>query len=117
MTEERKIAIEPWFGFLTPPVAFLVNMQVNFMLVPWVCGTGQYWTIHLAHLTTTLLIAAAGWMSWRVWERVGRGVPGEDGHGTDRDRFLAMMGMLSAAFFLLLLAAHWIPNFLLGACQ
>lgn len=117
MTDERKIAIEPWFGFLTGPVVFLANMQANFVLAPWVCATGQYWTIHLTHLAAAIIVFSAGWMSRRVWVRVGRGVPGEDGHGHDRDRFLAVMGMLSSAFCLLLLFAHWIPNLLMGACD
>ena len=117
MAEDRKVMIEPWFGFLTGPVVFLTNMQLNFMLVPWVCGSGQLWTIHLAHFVSGLLIAASGWMSFRVWKRVGRGIPGEEGHGHDRDRFLCVMGMYLSAFSLLLLIAHWIPNFLLGPCQ
>jgi hypothetical protein len=37
-----------WAGILLPPIAFLLNLQINYSLVPWVCVTGRAVAFHLA---------------------------------------------------------------------
>jgi hypothetical protein len=110
-------ATESWLGLLTGPTVFLINLQVNLTMVSWVCATGNAWTIHLAHAVSLAVVTWSGLLARRAYVRVGRGVPGEAGDAADRERFLAVAGMLIAAFSFLSLLAHWIPNFVLSPCQ
>ena len=94
--------VAPWIGLLAGPTLFLTNMEANFVAVPWVCATGNYWLLHLFHAATlTLILSVAA---------VARAV-------IARDRFLGELGVLSSVFSTALLIAHWVPNFILGACQ
>ena len=84
------------------PTLFLTNMEANFVAVPWVCATGNYWLLHTFHAVTLILMLSV----FAIARNVGQ-----------RDRFLGELGSLSSAFSIALLVAHWIPNFILGACQ
>ena len=117
MTLKNWHATEPWLGLLTGPSVFLINLQVNFTMVSWVCATHNYWAIHLVHVISIIVAAWSGLLAWRAYGRVGRGVPGEAGDAGDRERFLAVSGLLISSFSILSLIAHWIPNFILSACQ
>ena len=110
-------ATEPWLGLLTGPSVFLINLQANFTMVSWICATHNYWAIHLAHVLSLAIVSASGVLAHRAYLRVGRGVPGEAGDANDRERFIAVAGMLVASFSIVSLIAHWIPNFILSACQ
>ena len=110
-------ASEPWVGLLAGPLVFLINLQVNFSIVSWVCSTRNYLPIHFAHVVSILIVAWAGLLSHRAYVRAGRGVPGEAGDINDRERFISMAGMLLSLFSIVSLIAHWMPNVILGPCQ
>jgi hypothetical protein len=97
---------KPWLGFIAAPLLFLCNMQVSFMLVPWVCSNGHAWLIHLSHVTTLGLIALCCLPAWS---------------GTRQDaggqHFLESLSLAMSALVAVALIAHWIPNSLVGACQ
>lgn len=86
-------------------------------MVPRVCASRSYWAIHLAHGVSIAAVAWSGWLAWRTYARVGKRVPGEEGSAGDRERFLAVAGLMVSGFSLVSLAAHWIPSLVLGACQ
>ncbi len=97
--------VKPWLGLVVAPLLFLSNMQVSFMLVPWVCGNGHGWLIHLAHLTTLALIASCGLLAWHGMRRT-----------TGGQHFISALSALMSGFIGLALIAHWIPNFVLDVC-
>jgi hypothetical protein len=97
-----RTAVSPWIGLLAGPTLFLTNMEANFIAVPWVCATGNYWVLHFLHAVALLLILGVLGMAWLA---------------IAKQWFLGTLGVMSAAFSLTLLVAHWIPNFILGACQ
>lgn len=117
MSATKWQATEPWLGLLTGPIIFLINLQANFTMVSWVCATHNYWAFHLAHAMSIALVSWSILLSWRAYARTGQGVPGEEGDAADRERFVSVMGLIVGSFSILSLIAHWIPNFLLGACQ
>jgi hypothetical protein len=106
-----------WLGLIVAPLLFLVNMEVNFALVPWVCGSGEKWIIHLAHAAALALILMCGIPAYRVWQSEGREVKAEGPDIPSRDRFLAVLSMAMSGYIGTALVAHWIPSFILGACQ
>lgn len=95
-----------WFGLVGAPLLFLSNMQISFVLVPWVCGNGQQWLIHLAHAATLTLVMLCSLPAWRGMKHPSRG-----------QHFIAVLSLSMSGFTGLVLLAHWVPNFLLGACE
>ena len=95
-----------WLGLVVSPLLFLTNMQISFMLVPWVCGNGHQWVIHLVHAATLTLIVFCS-----VAARSGMRDSSQGQH------FVAVLSFSMTAFVGVALLAHWIPNFLLGACE
>jgi len=96
-----------WSGILVPPIAFLINLQVNYSLVPWVCVTGRAFTLHLATGGTIALAACGGLASWSAWRR----------DGEPRSRFMAVWGLMMSAVFFVVIIAQAIPIFMLDPCR
>jgi hypothetical protein len=123
-TEAREARTPPgerpgplWFGMLAGPVAFLVNLQVMYMLVPWACRGGWragLWTFPAFMVGLSALGAA---VAWRNWRRTGREWPGDEGGAQPRSRFMAALGVLVSATMLLVVVAHWLAAFLISPCQ
>jgi len=106
-----------WVGLLLPPIAFLINLEVAYALVPPACSSGNELPMHLVHLASLLLAVFAGVTAWRWWKLRGATWPGEKGDPVDRSRFMAGTGLLVSALFVLIILAQWIPTLVLDPCQ
>ncbi len=106
-----------WAGVLAGPLAFLLNLQVSYMLVPWACATGAQGTLYFVAAGALLLSGLGGLTSWRVWQRRGREWPGDEAGAVPRSRLLAVLGLLTSVLFALVIVAQGIPTFILSACQ
>ena len=60
-----------WFGILAGPLAFLLNLQLSYMLVHLVCVTAHHIMLHLVPAGAFLLTASGGVSAWRNWQRTG----------------------------------------------
>jgi hypothetical protein len=105
-----------WLGNLLAPVAFLIELEVAYMLVPRACDTGNLLPVHLAH-TGALLLALGGtffaWREWRTWVIARRTDMAE--HAA-RSRFMAKVGLLASGGFVLVILALWLPSLFLDPC-
>lgn len=107
-----------WFALLAPPLTFLAQLEVNYAMVSSLCERGYRWPLTLVTLVAIVVCLAAGVVAWRAWRAT-------DGPWPDyvtpapspRSRFMAALGMLVSALFLVLLVAQAIPPFILTACQ
>jgi hypothetical protein len=106
-----------WLGVLVPPLAYLFNHLIAYVMVSWSCATQVRATQHLVPLVALVITLAAGTLAWRNWNRAGREWPGSGAGVIPRSRFLAMLGMLMSAFFSLLILAQWLPVFILPPCS
>jgi hypothetical protein len=106
-----------WAGVLIPPVAFLVNLEVAYALVPVACGSRTVVLVHVVHLVSLALTAFAAMVAWRAWQRSGASWPGGEGGRLGRTQFLAGMGILMGLMFAIVILAQWIPSFILDPCQ
>ena len=104
-----------WTSVLGGPIAFLLNLQVNYTMVDWACNTGHDAGLHLAHLISLALAAGAGWLGFALWRRIG-GSPDSGGGSESRSRFLAVLGALGGTLFALSIFAQWITVMVLGSC-
>jgi hypothetical protein len=106
-----------WTGVLLPPVAFLLNLEVAYALVPAACNARTVVLVHVVHLISLGLTVFAGVVAWRTWQRSGATWPGSEGGRLSRTQFLAGMGILMGLTFGLVILAQWIPSFILDPCQ
>ena len=106
-----------WAGLLLAPTAFLLNLEVAYALVPTACSTDSRLLVHLVHLACLILAGLGLFAAWSSWRSSGEVWPGEDGTRLGRSRFMAGLGLLVSAQFLLVIVAQWIPSFVLSPCQ
>jgi hypothetical protein len=106
-----------WTGMLAAPFAFLLNLQISYMLVPWVCVTGQLFWLHLAGALTLLLALAGGFLAWRNWKKSGQEWRSHERSVESRSRFMAILGLMMSGLFSLIILAQWIANLIIGPCQ
>ena len=106
-----------WAGNLLAPIAFLLQLEIAYFIVPRACDAGLVFPVHLAHLGALLIALAGTLTAWRQWQRWGRDWPA-DGPGPEpRSRFMAELAVLVSAGFTVVILALWIPTFLLHPCQ
>jgi hypothetical protein len=106
-----------WVGLLLPPLAFLIDLEVAYALVPVACASRSQLPVHLVHLACLLLALFGSLTAWRCWKVRGASWPGQEGSPLARGRFMAGIGVLLSALFVLVILAMWIPSFMLDACQ
>src|SRR3954447_8155730 len=106
----------PAAGLYAGPVAWLVSTQANYALVPWVCAH----KVRVIPIVALALIAASlfgAFLSWRAYA-AARPTPPEDASGGERPhRFVALVGMLTAGLFALVIAVHGAAGFVFSGCE
>lgn len=91
----------PWalgFGLLGGPVAWVAHIGASYLLLPIVCENRMEWFLHALTGVTAAVAAAALIVAWRALRKT-RGW-----HG-----FLALTGVLLAAFYLALIVIEGLP--------
>ena len=106
-----------WTGLLLAPLAFLLNLEVAYALVPVACSARARVLVHLVHLVCLILAIAGALTAWRRWRAAGETWPGEAGGPIARSGFMAGLGVLLSGLFALVIVAQWIPSFMLSPCQ
>ena len=106
-----------WFGILAGPLAFLLNLQLSYMLVQPVCVTAHRLVLHLVPVGALLLTVSGGVSAWRNWQRTGRAESSKAAGVLPCSRFMAGVGLLTSGLFILVIVAQWLPNFILTPCQ
>ena len=106
-----------WTGLLLAPIAFLLNLEAAYALVPAACSARTQLLVHGVHLVCLLLAILGGVTAWGRWNAGGRTWPGDAGDPMSRSRFMAGLGLLVSAMFALVIVAQWIPSFVLSPCQ
>jgi hypothetical protein len=105
-----------WFGVLGPPAIWFARLGISYLVVPYACVHGQTWWLHAVAAVTLAGTAAAGLVAWLQLRRARDGAVPDGGGAIDRTRFLARVGILSAAFFFAVIAAESVLNFLVDPC-
>jgi hypothetical protein len=107
-----------WAGLLCGPIAWLLQLQTAYILVPWSCAYDvNAISLHLVTVVALLLTAAGGFISWRNWQRTGKKEHDDEGGTVTRSRFMAVLGLFTSAMFFLTILVQGIPSFILHPCQ
>ena len=103
-------------AMLAPPVIWFAHLSISYVWVPSSCATGDWLKLHLCTVAGILLTAAAGWGSWHFLQAFGHGTTNEGDARLTRRRFMAIVGSVFAAVFILLILANEVPNIVLRRC-
>lgn len=104
-------------GFLLPPFAWLLDLQVSYAMVKWACENDRRDLVLLMPLGSLALLAFGAWLSWSRWTML-RGTAEPDGGGIeDRSYFLAVAGLGMSAVFALLILTSLAPRYFLSPCE
>ena len=105
-----------WTSVLGGPFLFLLNLEVNYVMVDWACNTGNEWALHVVHLVSLVLSAACALLGVILLRRVRRAEPDTDRASDARSRLLATLGISSGTLFAVSVFAQWIGVMVLGTC-
>ena len=95
------------FAFILAPAAWLLHLNVSYMLVPESCGDGTKWMLHVVTLVCLAAAAAAAWIAWNIRRRAE----------SDRMQWMAMLVMTQAFAMMVVILAQEIPNLMLRSCD
>ena len=106
-----------WAGIIGAPMIWLTQFLICYALVPYVCHTHKFFSLHLTTLIALILVAAAGVVCWKEWMDSGlRSPQSEDGDRLGSTRLAALVGLLSSALTFLLIVAQGIATFMVDPC-
>jgi hypothetical protein len=105
-----------WFGVLGGPIAWAMQLQANYALVPQACAAGDLKWIHLTSAALLLLAISAVVIAWRDWIVTRRKVATRE-EAEARSSFMALLGVFTSGLFALLIFAQAIPTFIFNPCE
>lgn len=106
-----------WLDLLGPPALWLVQFQLNYMLVPWACVSGHAGVLRVIALISVATAITLGGVAWHDWRKAGATWPGTAGDVPARQRFLATLGLLSGGLFLLVIIAQGLTQLFIDPCR
>jgi hypothetical protein len=103
-----------WIGFVLPPLASLANLELSYVLASRGCGAGapERGLLLLLAAAAFAVAASGAVLAWRGIDR-----PAEPPESARARSFLALCGLLSSAFFALVILAMALPAALLRPCD
>jgi hypothetical protein len=105
-----------WIAVLGSAVVWAVQMQTSYSLVTWTCSIQRNWPLHVASLFFLILAALPGFIAWREWRANAGSERERESAGAGRRRFMAMLGLMLTAIFVILIVAQAIPSFFFDPC-
>ena len=106
-----------WLGILGGPAAWLVALQVCYVLVPVACRSGHHLPLHLAGILFLCCGIFIGWIASRNL----MAFIAQEGAGPDavlaREHFMALLGVMMSALFSLVIFVQAAAAFIIGPCS
>jgi len=95
----------------------MIDLCTSYALVPWVCGTSRLFVLHAISGTSALITTGALLLSLDLVARTIGTSSTAGGSPKARAHFMAVVGLVSSAFFLIAVVALAIPRWVLDACH
>jgi hypothetical protein len=106
----------PSAGIFLGPGAWLIDTQLNYALVPWICAH-QVKLVPVVAFAAAIVSLAGGLLSWRAF-RMSPITPEPDSTGAGRPhRFTALMGIAIAALFTVIIILHGVAGVMFHGCE
>jgi hypothetical protein len=101
-----------WFAILISPFLALTDQSISYAAAGWACARQNAAVAHGIHALFLVATLAAAVLAWRLWHQTR--AAGDE--LTASRHFLAGVGIASALLAAGVIAAMWIPNWLLSPC-
>jgi hypothetical protein len=113
-----------WFGLLAPPLAWGASLLLGDGIFELGCTRAfsekailgvplETWAI-IETAAMAVIASIAGLLAYRAWQRLRQDPDGTSHH---RATAMAVMGMASGAYYLLIIVFGFVPSILLRACE
>jgi hypothetical protein len=105
-----------WLALLVAPLLTLLNLTVVYALVTPACQEQNTLPLHLFSMASLLLALLFTFMAWHQWQQTDMlpKVPEDD--ASVRHSFLPAVASISGLLSSLVIAAQWIPQWVLSPC-
>jgi hypothetical protein len=103
-----------WFALLAAPTLALTDQSIAFAMTGWACANQQALAMHGVHAIFLAAIIAATVWAWGLWRTTSRSRSRDE--TVARRHFLAGLATASGALSALVIAAMWVPNWMLSPC-
>jgi hypothetical protein len=104
-----------WVGLLGAPAAWLLQVQVNYALVPWSCQSGNLIPLHVASAVFLACGAGAGLAALRNWQKSrNEQMAGEP--AAQCRLFMGKLGLMVAPLFCAIIIWNWIAVTIFSPC-
>jgi hypothetical protein len=109
--------LRQWAGVVGTPLIWFVQMELAYALVPTACHDRSTLIEHVSFVVALVLVALGGWSSYGIYRLAEAAREGTKTFGPEgRAKFLGLVGVMVSAFMFLLIAAQWLPVFLVHPC-
>lgn len=105
-----------WYGVLAAPLAWAMQLQANYSLVPHACQTGDMKWLYVSSASFLLLALSALVIGAWDWRKARRRSPVSREDADARSSWVGLLGMLVSALFLLVIIAQAIPTLFFSPC-
>jgi hypothetical protein len=106
----------PSAGIFVGPAAWIINQQLNYMLVPWICAH-QVRLVPIVAVVMAAICLAAAVVSWRGYRAAGpEPVMGSPQSGQPH-RFVGMIGVAIALLFAVAILAQGAAGLVFHGCE
>jgi hypothetical protein len=105
----------PSAGLFAGPTAWAISTQANYALVPWVCAH----KLPVIPVVAALLVALSlfgGFLSWRAFSNAAP-APQNESEGGRPHRFVAVMGVMMAALFAVIIVMQGAAGIMFEGCE
>jgi len=103
-------------GVFAGPVAWGLNLEVNYSLVKWACESRQVMVLTLVSVVAFIAVAAGFTLAWRCWTRLRVDADPRGARVIDRSYFLALAGLGLNALFAVLIVTSVALHGVVGPC-
>jgi hypothetical protein len=104
-------------GVFVGPLAWGLNLEINYSLVKWACNSGRAPVLTLVSLIALLAVVGGLVLSWRCWTELREAASLRGGSSIDRSYFLALAGLGLNALFVVLIATSASLHAIVDPCQ
>jgi len=118
------VALKVWPALLVSPLLALGHLSLAYALVTPSCARQDHATLHALTVASLLLSLLMTLPAWRIWRRLtrsqdarSRASHSDAGHAESRQPFLALVATLVGALSTLVIAAMWLPVWVLPPCS
>lgn len=103
-----------WPAIILAPTVAFANLAITYAMAIPSCERQNRIALHSVAAVTLLLALFCTLIAWRNWRAAGAPAPGDA--ADKRAAFLALVGVMVGALSSLVIAAQWLPQWILSPC-